>query len=159
MFDTLEEKIEYLAAPASGEIINLSQVQDESFAKKNLGDGFALVVNDNILKSPCDGKIVQIFTTGHALGIKTESGLEILMHIGIGTVKLNGRGFTKLIKNGDNIEVGTPLLEIDLEYLKNNIDSLATPIVITNMEQVRSIETIELGKVESGEKVLKIELL
>jgi PTS system glucose-specific IIA component len=158
MFSNLDEKIEYLTAPASGKVIDLKKVTDQSFAKKNLGDGFAIELDDNIIKSPCAGEIVQVFTTGHALGIKTESGLEILLHIGINTVKLAGRGFTKLIKNGDKVKAGTPIIEVDLDYLENNISSLATPVVITNMEKVKSIEVLRYGKVESGNNVLKVEL-
>ncbi|KXS49603.1 PTS system IIA component, Glc family [Halanaerobium congolense] len=158
MFNIFKKKEEYLTAPFAGEVTNLKQVPDEAFAQKMLGDGFAITPEENVIKSPCAGEIVQIFSTGHAVGIQTKKGLEVLVHIGIDTVKLDGEGFEKLVKNGDQVKVGTPLIEVDLEYIKNNAPSISTPVIITNMEKVKSIELVKTGKVKAGTKVLKVEL-
>ena len=122
-----------------------------------LGDGFAINPEENVVKSPCAGEIVQIFSTGHAVGIKTKKGLEILVHIGIDTVELDGEGFNKLVENGDKVKVGTPLIEVDLDFIKENAPSISTPVIVTNMEKVKSMEIIKKGNVKAETKVLKIE--
>lgn len=158
MFNLFKKKEEKIAAPFAGEISELSSVPDDAFAQKMLGDGFAITPEENVIKAPCAGEIVQIFSTGHAVGIETESGLEILVHIGIDTVKLDGEGFTKLVKNGDKVEIGTPLIEVDLDFIKENAPSITTPVIITNMEKVKEMEIIKEGRVEAGAEVLKVKL-
>ncbi|ADQ15279.1 PTS sugar transporter subunit IIA [Halanaerobium hydrogeniformans] len=158
MLDMFKKKTEYLFAPFAGKIVKLQDLNDEAFAKKILGDGIAVDPEENIVKSPCAGEVVQVFTTGHALGIQTDLGLEVLVHIGINTIKLNGKGFTKKIKNGDRVEVGTPLIEIDLEYIKENADAISTPLVITNMDKVKNIKILKNENVEAGEKIIEVEL-
>lgn len=158
MFNIFKKKEEYLAAPFAGEVTELKEVPDDAFAQKMLGDGFAITPEENVIKSPCAGEIVQIFSTGHAVGIQTQKGLEVLVHIGIDTVKLDGEGFEKLVKNGDQVEVGTPLVEVDLDFIKDNAPSIATPVIITNMEKVKNLEIVNQGKVKAGTKVLKVEL-
>lgn len=158
MFNIFKKKEEYLAAPFTGEVSELQYVPDDAFAQKMLGDGFAITPEENVVKSPCAGEIVQIFSTGHAVGIKTKKGLEVLVHIGIDTVKLDGEGFEKLVKNGDKVEVGTPLIEVDLDFIKENAPSISTPVIITNMEKVKSMEIIKKDRVKAGSKVLKVEL-
>lgn len=158
MFNIFKKKEEYLAAPFAGEVTELQYVPDDAFAQKMLGDGFAITPEENVVKAPCAGEVVQIFSTGHAVGIKTKKGLEILVHIGIDTVKLDGEGFTKLVENGDKVEVGTPLVEVDLDFIKENAPSISTPVIITNMEKVKKMELLKKERVEAGTKVLKIEL-
>ena len=158
MFNIFKKKEEYLAAPFAGKVSKLQSVPDDAFAQKMLGDGFAITPEENVVKAPCAGEIVQIFSTGHAVGIKTKKGLEVLIHIGIDTVKLDGEGFKKLVKNGDKVEVGTPLIEIDLDYIKENAPSIFTPVIITNMEKVKSMEILKKERVKAGTKVLKVEL-
>ena len=152
------KKNEYINAPCRGEIIKLENVPDQAFAQKMVGDGFAITPAENIIKAPCSGKIIQIFSTGHAVGIQTEKGLEILMHIGIDTVELDGEGFKKLVENGDQVEVGTPLIEVDLDFIKENSPSIITPVIITNMEKTKDMEIVKTGLVNAGEQVLKINL-
>lgn len=158
MFSLFKKNEEYLAAPFAGEVIELKNVPDEAFAQKMLGDGFAITPVENTVKAPCAGEIVQMFSTGHAVGIKSKKGLEVLVHIGIDTVELDGEGFTKLVENGDQVELGTPLIEIDLDYLKENAPSIVTPVIITNIEKVKNFEIEKDGNVESGAKVMKVEL-
>lgn len=158
MFNIFKKKEKHLAAPFAGEVVELSEVPDEAFAQKMLGDGFAIIPEENVAKAPCAGEIVQIFSTGHAVGIQTQKGLEVLIHIGIDTVKLDGEGFTKLVKNGDEVKVGTPLIEVNLDFIKENAPSITTPVIITNMEKVKKMEIIKKGKVEAGAEILKIEL-
>ncbi|MFP4198036.1 MAG: PTS glucose transporter subunit IIA [Halanaerobium sp.] len=158
MFNIFKKKEEYLAAPFAGEVSELQYVPDDAFAQKMLGDGFAITPEEDKVKAPCAGEIVQIFSTGHAVGIKTKKGLEVLIHIGIDTVKLDGEGFKKLVKNGDKVEIGTPLIEVDLDFIKENAPSISTPVIITNMEKVKNMEILKKERVKAGTKVLKVEL-
>lgn len=159
MFNIFKKNEEYLAAPFAGKVSELKNVPDQAFAQKMLGDGFAITPSENLVKAPCAGEIVQIFSTGHAVGIETEKGLEVLIHIGIDTVKLDGEGFKKLVKNGDKVKQGTPLIEIDLDFIKKNSPSISTPVIITNMEKVKNIKILKKGNIKAGAKVVKVELV
>lgn len=141
MFKWLQGKKKELVleAPLSGTYLPVSEIPDQVFSAKMLGDGFAIVPESGTVVSPCAGKVTQIFPTSHAVGIETPEGLEILLHIGIDTVELKGEGFTRLIQPGDSVEKGTPLLEVDLRILEARGKSLVTPVIITNMEKVESM--------------------
>ncbi|MBC8589046.1 PTS sugar transporter subunit IIA [Paratissierella segnis] len=142
-----------LLAPMTGEIIELEDVPDEVFASKMIGDGLAIKPSDNEILSPCDGKIVQIFPTKHAIGIETNEGLEILIHIGIDTVVLNGNGFKSFVSQGDRVYCGDKLLEVDLDYINKNAKSTITPILITNMDKVKEFSKIN-GDVKKNKDVI-----
>ncbi|MCC3146011.1 PTS glucose transporter subunit IIA [Halanaerobium sp. Z-7514] len=156
MFNIFKQKEIYINAPFKGEVIELENVADQVFSQKMLGDGFAIIPEENILKSPVNGEIIQIFPTGHALGIKTKDGLELLIHLGIDTVELAGQGFNKLVEEGAKIKQGRALIEFDLDYIRENSPSTATPIVITNMEKIKKIEILKKGSVKAGQKILKV---
>ena len=147
-----------LFAPMNGEIVKLDDVSDPAFSQKMMGEGIAIDPSDDFVVSPCEGEIVQIFDTNHGVGIETEEGVEILIHIGIDTVKLKGEGFTRIANPGDKVNVGDELIKIDREFLKENAPSLVTPIVITNSFEVNQV--IDSGdKVVAGEnKILQISL-
>lgn len=128
-----------LFAPMTGKCLPMEAIPDQVFSSKMLGDGFAVAPIMGAALSPCAGTVTQIFPTNHAVGIVTEDGLELLLHIGIDTVELKGRGFTPMVKAGDHVTVGTPLVDVDLGILADSEKSLVTPLVITNMEKVESI--------------------
>ncbi|WP_432664263.1 PTS glucose transporter subunit IIA [Wukongibacter baidiensis] len=128
-----------IKSPFEGEIVDIANVNDPAFSEKILGDGFAVIPSSKIAKAPCDGKVTQIFHTNHAFGITTDEGLEILVHIGLDTVKLDGEGFKRLVEVGDEVKEGTGIIEVDLDYIKNNGKDVITPVVITNMEAVEDI--------------------
>ncbi len=121
-------------SPVNGEMIDISTVNDEMFSQKLMGDGVAFILKDNIVFSPCNGTITAIFPTGHAFGIKMENGVEILVHIGINTVELDGKGFTILpeAKINNNVTNGIALIELDLELLKESGYDLTTMLVVTD---------------------------
>lgn len=146
------KKIE-LVGPITGDIIELEQVSDPVFSEKMLGDGVAILPKEGKLYSPIDGEIVTIFSTNHAIGLKHKSGLEILIHIGIDTVELEGKGFKRLAHQGDKIQVGTPLMEFDIEKIKSSGRSVITPIVITNMTEVKKLEK-STGQVIAKESII-----
>jgi glucose-specific phosphotransferase system IIA component len=145
-----------IKSPARGKRIDLKDVPDALFANKMIGDGFAVYPESKEICSPVDGEIVHIFDTNHAVGLKTDDGLEVLVHIGIDTVKLKGEGFKRIASIGQKVKVGDILIECDLEYLKENAKSIITPVVITNMDQVQKIEQIETDYFEIGSEVIRI---
>lgn len=140
-----------IVSPVSGELLNISEVPDEAFSQKMMGDGFAVKSHDGTVVSPVDGEVQLVFETKHAIGLKTDNNLEILLHFGIDTVNLNGEGFEVFVKAGDKVKAGDRLMQVDLEYIKANAKSDITPVIFTNLEEGKSVELI-LGDIMSGEK-------
>lgn len=144
-------------SPLKGEVRVITEVPDQVFAGKMMGDGFAIVPSEGMVVSPVDGKIVNLFHTKHAIGILSDNGREILIHIGIDTVNLKGEGFETLVAENDHVEKGQPILKVDLDYLKEHATSTITPIVFTNLDADEKIVIEKLGKVElKAEGIVKI---
>lgn len=143
--------------PIEGEIISIEDTPDEVFAGKMLGDGFAIIPNDNKVYSPVSGEIKLLFPTLHAVAIETEEGIELLVHIGIDTVGLKGEGFTANIKVGDKVKQGDLLLSFDKDIIEAKAKSSISPIIITSMDKVSSI-SVDGGMKLQGEKVVTVEL-
>lgn len=139
-------------SPIKGEVKPLSEVPDAVFSQKMMGDGFAIIPSEGTIVSPVDGTIVTFFPTKHAIGIQADSGREILIHVGIDTVKLDGEGFEALVAQGDHVEAGQPLLKVDLEYVAANAPSIITPIIFTNLFEGESVEINNEGHVELQEE-------
>ena len=125
-----------LLAPVSGVLYPLERVPDPVFSQKLAGDGISIDPTDNILRAPCPGEIVQQHAAGHAVTLKAAGDVEVLMHVGIDTVTLKGKGFTSRVKVGDKVETGAPLIEFDLDYVATNAKSLLTEVIISNGERV-----------------------
>lgn len=144
-------KGEEFTAPISGKIIPLEEVNDSVFAEKTLGEGFAVVPNDNMVYAPFTGEVISLYPTKHAIGLKDEKGNEVLIHVGIDTVNLKGEGFRSYVREGDKVEQGSPLVEFDMEKLReNNIDP-TTVVVFTGREHVPMPEYKEI---KAREKLL-----
>ncbi|RFB18163.1 PTS glucose transporter subunit IIA [Bacillus sp. HNG] len=141
---------EMLIAPATGRILALEEVPDPVFSQKMMGDGLAIEPSEGKIVSPVKGEIIQVFPTKHAIGIKTEIGLELLIHIGLETVNMKGEGFTTHVKEGDKVEVGTELVTFDLNLVKEKAASTITPMVITNFDVVETFEKIGSGQATAG---------
>lgn len=146
----VKKEVEILA-PITGELLDISKVPDEAFAQKMMGDGFAVKSYDGIVISPVDAEVQLVFETKHAIGLKTDNDLEILIHFGIDTVNLNGKGFDILVKQGDRVKAGDELMKVDIEFIKANATSDITPVVFTNLEEGKSVRLIP-GDVIAGEK-------
>lgn len=129
-----------LLLPINGVVASLSEVNDYLFNKKIMGDGAAIKPNDNYLYAPVDGEIVLVYDAKHAVAIKTKDGLQILIHVGIDTVKLDGKGFAAYVNVGDMVKAGDKLLYFDREYIEKQASTI-TPIVVTNSELVEVIDT------------------
>ena len=148
---------EVFAAPLKGEIKPITEVPDQVFAGKMMGDGFAIVPAEGTVVSPVNGKIVNLFPTKHAIGILSDTGREILIHVGIDTVNLKGQGFETLVSEDDIIEQGQPLLKVDLNYIKEHATSTITPIVFTNLAEGEIVVLNNQGQVElKQEGIVKI---
>lgn len=142
---------EVIVAPADGELMNISEVPDPVFSQKMTGDGFAVLPTNGTISSPVNGKVFNVFPSKHAIGIMSEAGKEILVHVGVNTVKLKGQGFTVLVAEGDDVMAGQPILEVDLEYVKANAPSIITPIIFSNLPEGATVTLHKTGNVKTGE--------
>jgi len=136
-------------ATQTGKITPLEDIPDPIFARKSVGDGVVILPKTGTVVSPVTGKVVAVAPTFHAYCLETADGLEILVHIGINTVELKGRGFVPQVKTGDEVCVGTPLCEVDLELIKHAGYHTHTPILITNTADIREISP-QTGTAEAG---------
>ncbi|MGM0216772.1 beta-glucoside-specific PTS transporter subunit IIABC [Enterococcus sp. AZ109] len=143
-------------SPMKGQIIPLSQVQDEAFASEALGKGFAIDPTDGQVMAPFDGKIAAIFPTKHAIGLVSNTGVEILIHVGLNTVELQGKYFEVLVEANQEVKKGQPLLNVDLESIKAAGYVTQVPVVVTNSPQYSSIETIASGPTDCQEDILAV---
>ncbi|AOH56458.1 PTS sugar transporter subunit IIA [Peribacillus muralis] len=135
-----KENVEQLLAPMNGKIVKMEDVPDPVFSGKLMGDGIAILPEEGLVVAPIDAEVVQVFHTKHAIGLKTKSGIELLMHIGLETVNLKGEGFEVHVAEGQRVKAGDKLVTFDIEFLKSNAPSIITPIVITNGELVEKVE-------------------
>ncbi|WP_068615938.1 glucose-specific PTS transporter subunit IIBC [Paenibacillus tuaregi] len=143
---------EDIVAPANGELMDITKVPDPVFSEKMTGDGFAILPSDGTICSPVYGKVFNVFPSKHAIGIMSDGGKEVLVHIGVNTVKLKGQGFNVLVKEGDLVSAGQPIMEVDLEYVKANAPSIISPIIFSNLPEGSSVTLNKSGTVKSGEE-------
>lgn len=151
----LKNKIS-IKSPVKGEAVPLSQVDDPTFAEEIIGKGIAIIPTEDEIFSPINGTVSLVFNTKHAIGLKTEDGAEVLIHIGLDTVKLNGEHFTTFVKSGDKVKVGDKLVEFDREAIKNKGYDIITPIIITNSSDYLDIIPKDVTSVNQGDEVLAI---
>jgi len=154
--NTDEDWIE-IYSPLNGRVIDLSEVPDEAFAGKMIGDGCGIEPTEGSVCSPATGEI-DIFETNHAVSFETTDGLEMIVHFGIDTVKLNGDGFTRIAEAGTNVKPGDELVKYDLEYIKANAKSVKTPVIINNMDDVETLEVVATGEVKAGDLLMRVKL-
>lgn len=143
-----------LVAPVSGKTLPLSEVPDPVFAQKMAGDGLAIIPEDDLIVAPVDGELILIFSTKHAFAMKTDDGIEVLVHIGLDTVTLNGEGFEQLIEAGKRVKAGTPIIKINREFIKSKDLSLISPVLITNSDNLKSITPLENIETIAGKTII-----
>ncbi|MEQ1976482.1 N-acetylglucosamine-specific PTS transporter subunit IIBC [Xenorhabdus sp. SGI240] len=143
-----------LMAPMSGELVDLEDVPDEAFSRKIVGEGIAIKPTSDTVFAPIDGMVVKIFDTNHAFCIAADNGVEVIVHIGIDTVALNGKGFERLIEEGVKVKAGDAILRLDLDYLNANAGSLISPVVISNIDDYKGIKIISKNNVTAKKEIL-----
>ncbi|MGF7058784.1 PTS sugar transporter subunit IIA [Brassicibacter mesophilus] len=153
MLGFLRKKEIKIYAPMEGVSMDITKVPDAAFSQKMIGDGIGIEPSDGLVVAPCKGRVVQIFPTNHALGIISTDGIEILIHIGLDTVELKGEGFRRLVEVGDEVEIGTPLMEVDLNFIKANNKSTISPIVVTNGDRIKGMKKTQ-KKVHRGTDIV-----
>ncbi|MGA7982461.1 MAG: PTS glucose transporter subunit IIA, partial [Chromatiaceae bacterium] len=147
-----------LRAPLDGVILPLEQVPDPVFAQKMVGDGLSIDPLSQLLTAPCEGTVTQLHRAGHAVTLTTAEGIEVMMHIGLDTVELKGKGFTPRVEEGQHVVAGDALIAFDADFLATHAKSLLTQIVITNGERVAEFQP-STGSVRAGQDVcLRLQL-
>lgn len=145
-----------ISSPCQGDVVNLKDVPDPVFSEKMLGDGAAVLPESCTFCSPVDGEIIQVFDTKHAYTIRSDDGLEILVHIGLNTVELKGEGFEPCVKDGDLVKKGDKICEVNLEYIADMGYQLYTPVLITNMSEIKKM-TVNESKVQEKDILINYE--
>lgn len=149
-------KTEVFSNPVAGKVEGVDKTPDPAFAEKMMGDGVVIFPESNEIFAPVDATVAFIFPTNHAIGLRTEAGTELLIHVGLDTVKLDGKGFTMHVKEGDSVKKGDKLMEFDMEFIKNNAPSTATPFIVTNLSDGQEITIIKTGTQKTGEDIFQI---
>jgi PTS system beta-glucosides-specific IIC component len=149
-------KNETLVSPLKGQAVVLSDVKDEAFSTGVMGQGLAIVPSDGKLYAPCDGTIETFFPTGHAIGITSTKGAEILIHVGMDTVNMEGDGFTPKKKQGDTVKKGDLLLEFDIAKIKKAGYDTTTPIIITNTDDYADVVPVEPKAIAPGDELITL---
>ena len=155
MFGFLKRKVRDVHAPVDGQLVTLESVNDEVFSQKMVGDGVAVMPIGNAFTAPIDGIVSKIFSTNHAYSIKSDKDLEVMVHIGLETVALNGEGFTRIANEGDEVKAGDVIIEADLAYIKAHAKDTITPIIVTDESDAKEVIK-KYMIVKSGDKIMEV---
>ena len=155
MFGFLKRKIRKVYAPVDGQVVALESVKDDVFSQKMVGDGVALIPMTNSFTAPIDGVVSKIFSTNHAYSIKSEKDLEVMVHIGLETVALDGKGFTRIANEGDEVKAGDVIIEADLSYIREHAKDIITAIIILEESDVKEIDK-KLNIVKAGDMIMEV---
>lgn len=153
----LFKKSETLNSPVSGNLISITEVQDEVFSQKMMGDGFAVQPSDNIIYSPADATVVQAFKTKHAVVLRTVQGIELLIHVGLDTVELKGDGLTIHVEDGQKVSAGEALITANFDYIKEQGKGTDVIVVLMNPDKIAGFD-VEYGTIAANSPACKIKL-
>ena len=146
-----------ISSPVTGVAADLGTAPDEAFAGRMMGDGAVVTPKDAYVCAPEGGEVCFVFETKHAVGFQTDSGIGLLIHMGIDTVKLEGNGFEVLVENGQKVKKGEPMLKMDLDYLQANAPSMASPVLCTELEENQKIRLLKEGEIQAGEPLFAVD--
>lgn len=146
-----------IGSPITGTCADLSTTPDDAFAGGMMGEGAAVTPTDPIVRAPEDGTIAFVFDTKHAIGFTTDSGIEMLIHVGIDTVKLGGQGFEVMVQNGQHVKKGDPMMKLDLDFLTSHAPSIVSPVLCTDLEDNQSVRLLKTGDVKAGDSILAVD--
>ena len=155
MFGLFKRKQREIYAPVDGQVVDIAEVDDEVFANKMVGDGVAIRPAGEIFCAPIHGVVSKIFSTNHAFSIQSDKDLEVMVHIGLETVALQGEGFERIAEEGAKVEAGDPVIKADIAYLSEHAKSTITPIVVTESSDVKKIEK-KLRIVKQGDVIMEV---
>ena len=155
MFGFLKRKVREVTSPVDGQVVALESVDDEVFSQKLVGDGVAVIPMSNRFKAPIDGVVSKIFSTNHAYSIQSPKDLEVMVHIGLETVALEGRGFTRIANEGDEVKAGDVIIEVDLAYIREHAKDIITPVIIMEESDVKEIDK-KLTIVKAGDMIMEV---
>jgi len=153
-----KDKIFKIIAPITGKVLDISQTPDPVFSEKMVGDGVAIEPIEGLVLAPIDGEVVQLFPTKHAIGLKAANGVEVLIHIGIDTVKMQGQGFSSFVNPGDKVKIGDRLLAFDLSLVEERAKSVITPIVITNLPPLEILKKYGGNVIAGSNLILEVKV-
>jgi len=155
MFGFLNRKKREIKSPIDGRVVALESVDDDVFSQLMVGDGVAIEPVGSIFSAPIDGVVSRIFSTNHAYSIKSDKDLEVMVHIGIDTVALDGKGFERLVEQGDSVKAGDSIIRVDLDYISKNAKSIISPIILTDGSSYKSIEK-RLSVVKAQDTIMEV---
>jgi PTS system glucose-specific IIA component len=155
MFGFLKRKVREIKSPVDGQVVALESVKDDVFSQKLVGDGVAIIPISDVFTAPIDGVITKIFSTNHAYSIKSPKDLEVMVHIGLETVALEGKGFERLANEGDEVKAGDPIIRADLVYIREHAKDIITPVIISDESDVKSIDK-RLNIVKSQDMIMEV---
>ena len=155
MLGFLKRKVREIKSPADGQIVAIESVDDQVFSQKLVGDGVAIIPMSNVFTAPIDGTISKIFPTNHAYSVKSPKDLEVMVHIGLDTVELEGVGFERLAKEGDEVKAGDPIIRVDLGYIRDHAKDIITPIIISEESDVKEVDK-RLKIVKSQDIIMEV---
>lgn len=144
-----------VCSPVNGEVVCLAKVNDPTFAQEIMGKGAAVIPSDDTFYAPINGTVTMVFNTKHAIGFTSDDGVEVLMHVGLDTVNLNGKHFEALVKEGDKVTTSTPVLKVDIEEIKKEGYDVITPVIITNTASYADVINVE-GNIKASESIIKV---
>ena len=150
------QEVQKFACPIKGKVAPITEIAEPAFSQKMMGDGVFIVPEDNKVYAPCDCEVSFVFPSKHALGLKTDSGLEALIHVGLDTVNLNGEGFEVFVEEGTKVKQGELLMQFDLEFIREHATGIETPFIITNLAEQQKVEAINSGDVTQGDECFSV---
>ena len=153
---TVKSETITVCSPATGELVSISKVSDPTFAQEIMGRGMAVIPKEETIVSPINGTVQMVFDTKHAIGFLSEEGAEVLVHVGLDTVNLNGQYFEALVKDGDSVQVGTPVLKVDLKGIQKAGYEIVTPVIVTNSADYADVIVGEERKIQKAEAIMKV---